>query len=136
MTRRLFEAVVTGLPFCIFKFSAGWLIASMGNKFLGWLVIGWAAVDLALNLAALASAKVSVCLLSNIGRLTGRPRGEDIFLALDTFLSFAIVAALIGFRLIRQVPEPWLSLWDLAVVLNVLGAGMARILGVTGRKIA
>jgi predicted membrane-bound mannosyltransferase len=134
MTRRIFEAAVTGLPFCIFKFSAGWLIASAGNKFLGWLVMGWAAVDLAFNLAALMTERVSVCLLSNVGRWTGNRRGEDLFLALDTFLSFAIVAALIGFRLIRQMPDPWLSLWDLAVVLNVLGAGLARVLRVAGRK--
>jgi hypothetical protein len=132
---KAFEAVVTGLPFCIFKFSAGWVIIGSGNKFLGGLVVGWAVVDLAFNLAALTSEKVSVCLLSNIGRWTGRQRGEDLFLALDTFLSFAIVAALIGFRLIRQVSEPWLSLWDLAVVLNVLGAGTARVLRVAGRRL-
>src|SRR5687767_9178201 len=114
--RRLWDAAVTGVPFGVFKVALGAWLADHRGGALGAVVVGWGILDIALNLAAVAVPGVSFCVLSNIGRRFGR---EDLLLAIDTLLSFAIVACMVGLGLVRELPDPVRRAYDLAVVLNV-----------------
>ena len=49
---------------------------------------------------------------------------EPFLLAVDTLCAFAIVATMIWFRLLGEVPGPLLRMWDVAVVSNVLAVGL------------
>lgn len=123
--RRLYDALLTGVPFGIFKMAAGWTLANHGAGYLGVLVMAWGGMDILLNVLTMAAPDhVSWCLLSNVGRLVD---GEERFLALDTFLSFAIVAAMIGFHLLPELPPALVRAWDLAVIGNVMGVGVDRL---------
>lgn len=123
-TRRLWDAALTGVPFGIFKVAFGvWLADHVGHA-AGAVVVVWGLLDIALNLAAVAVPRVSYCLLSNAGRWFGR---EDLLLAIDTLLSFGIVACMVGSGLVRELPDALRRAYDLAVVLNVLAAGLERV---------
>lgn len=43
------------------------------------------------------------------------------------FLSFALVAIVVGLGLLAHLPRWALILWNMSVVLNVLGAGIGRL---------
>jgi hypothetical protein len=51
---------------------------------------------------------------------------QDFGNSLDVLISFSLVAYLVGAGLLRLLPAPLLALWNAAVVLNVLGAGLGR----------
>lgn len=124
--RRAYDALLTGVPFGIFKVAAGWTLG-IHVPVLGVLVILWGAVDILLNVLAIAApGQISYCLLSNLGRRRGEI-WEDRGLALDTFLSFAIVATLIGFQLLPSLPQMLWAAYDASVIANVLGAGLDRL---------
>jgi hypothetical protein len=94
--------------------------------------VAWGALDVLLNLAAILWPRsVGYCLLSNLGRRLGRraerPMLERRLLAIDTLLSFAIVATMIWFGRIASLPRPMVKLWELAVIANVLGVGIERV---------
>ena len=124
--RRAYDALLTGVPFGVFKVAAGWTLAE-GLPALGAFVAVWGLLDIALNLlAVLAPAHFSWCVLSNLGRHLG-PRWEDRLLALDTFIAFAIVSTMIGFRLLSGLPSVLGRVWDVAVICNVMGVGVDRL---------
>ncbi len=125
------EALTVGLPFCIFKILAGVLLGRWG---LALLALG--GVDAFLNLANLASLgalgkrAVPVCTLSILVPAWPRFRGldtEELATSLDVAVSFVIVAAVIGLGYIKAFSHLEVSLWNLAVVLNVLGAGLFQV---------
>lgn len=122
--RRLWDAALTGVPFGVFKVAFGAWLLDRAPPALGVAIIAWGVLDIALNVAAIFVPGVSYCVLSNIGRRVGR---EDLLLAVDTFLSFAIVAVMIGLGLVRELPDALRRTYDLAVVLNVLAAGAERV---------
>lgn len=124
--RRAYDALLTGIPFGVFKVAAGWTLAE-GLPAVGAFVAVWGLLDIALNLlAVLAPGRFSWCVLSNLGRRRG-PAWEDRFLAVDTFLSFAIVASMIGLHLLADLPPVLSQAWDVAVIGNVLGVGLDRM---------
>ena len=124
--RRAYDALLTGIPFGVFKVAAGWTLAE-GVPALGAFVAVWGLLDIVLNvLAVFAPAHFSWCLLSNVGRRRG-PAWEERFLAVDTFLSFAIVATMIGLHLLADLPPALSHAWDVAVIGNVLGVGLDRM---------
>ena len=57
----------------------------------------------------------------------GSPEWADLGIALDVVLSFVLVALVIGFGLLAELPPTLLPVWSFAVVLNVLGAGISRL---------
>ncbi len=127
---RLWDVALVGLPFAVFKMAAGWVLLDHVGPGLGVLVFAWGAADALLNLISLPRPNwVGHCLLSNTGRLIDRrrKRWENIFLAGDTLLSFVIVAAMIWFGLLDQLPPLLGRLWDAAVVGNVIGAGVGQL---------
>jgi hypothetical protein len=123
------EILTVGLPFCVFKLSAG-LIALRAPSLaaLGYALVALGAVDVVLNVANLASLAIvrrrvgGVCLAEVVLR-----RRNDLGLALDVCLSFGIVAVVIGCGLLWRLPHWTLRIWNVAVVVNVLGAGAGRL---------
>ena len=47
--------------------------------------------------------------------------------SLDTITAFILVAGGVGFGLIAQLPPQQRSIWGACTVLNVMGAGLARL---------
>ncbi|MCO5170249.1 MAG: hypothetical protein M9894_28270 [Planctomycetes bacterium] len=131
LRRRVWDAAMTGVPFGVFKLGLGVYLHAHVAPALGVVVVVWGALDVLLNLVALAAPRVSFCLLSNVGRLLdarSRQGGwEALLLAVDTLLSFGIVAGMVGLRLLPDLPEALRRAWDVAVVLNVLAAGLERV---------
>lgn len=130
------EIVSVGLPFCSFKLLTGLvLLANPALHVLGYALLVLGAIDLALNLANLVSLVTrrrrasGVCLLDLVvRRLENAETPSDLGIALDVFLSFALVAVVVGFGVIPRIPAWALPIWNLSVVLNVLGAGIGRLL--------
>ena len=132
----LIEVITVGLPFCAFKVLTGTVLQSRA-----WLApAGWALVSLGLvdsllnlaNLGALAlgrSRVVGVCCTQLLVRWR-KPKGgawDDLGISIDIALSFALVALVIGFGLLPTLSPVALHVWNVAVVLNVLGAGFGRL---------
>jgi hypothetical protein len=130
--RRLWLVALTGLPFALFKVGGGMAAAEDVHPYVGFAFVAWGVLDGLLNVAVLAApVHVSFCFLSNLGRfLDGRwprPGHEQLFLAIDTFATFAIVASMIWFNRTARLAEPMPTLWTLAVIGNILGVGMERV---------
>jgi hypothetical protein len=137
----LLEVVTTGLPFCVFKALTGLHLLRLGATFPGWALLALAAVDVAINLTNLGALVVTrrraapACTFavatSRWGRGLGAPPAdlEDLGNAADVLLSFVLVAAIVGLGQIPALPALHLQIWNNAVVLNVLGAGLSRLHG-------
>ena len=55
------------------------------------------------------------------------PKWQDLGNSIDVLLSFSLVAIVIGGGFIKQLTPDHLYLWNLAVILNVFGAGSSRL---------
>lgn len=132
MIAACFEIFTVGLPFCAFKLIAGIALSQY------WLT-AWGIIDTFINLGNFFSLAISrkrftdVCLLSLAFRLVRRPdsaqltRWLDLGAATDMFLSFAIVAFMLGGGFLPGLPRLHLQVWNISVILNVLGAGSVRL---------
>jgi len=132
MIAALFEILTVGLPFCAFK-----IIAGLGLKQL-WLTI-WGLLDLAINainllaLVILRRRLFDACLLSFLVRLVKKPDRDvrsywqDLGNAIDVGFSFAIVALMLGGGFLSLLEPLQLKIWNISVILNVLGAGSFRL---------
>jgi len=119
-----------GLPFCVFKLLTGLIVVGMPSvRGLGYALLALGTIDAVLNLGNLAALvtlhrRVSgVCLAAIALR-----KHPDLALAIDVFVSFGLVAVVIGGGLFGRIPGWAQPIWNLAVVLNVLGAGIGRLL--------
>jgi hypothetical protein len=132
----LVEIATVGLPFCVFKIATGLhLIGLSGGAVAGWPLLALGVADVLLNLANAGSVVVrarprrQICVLHGL-LIAGRnaeSRWGEVGLALDMMLAFTLVAAMLGLGQLPFLPSPWGALWNLAVVLNVLGAGGLRL---------
>jgi len=139
--------ITIGLPFAGFKILFGWAMPQLwqGNlvQILGIALIALGTADLAVNLLNLFSyllrgrALMQVCVLANIFHLFGRKeipghehriRSADFGTALDVMLSFTLVALAVGLNLLPRFGETERQIWNTGVVINVLGAGISRIM--------
>jgi hypothetical protein len=131
LAARLRAALLTGVPFGIFKIGGGWAAWHDLHPAVGAVFMAWGAIDVALNLAAVIHPRrVSYCLLSNAGRLLDHRRTgatEQLLLALDTLLSFGIVSSMILAHRMAALPPVMVRVWELAVVANILGVGVGRV---------
>jgi hypothetical protein len=128
----LIEIITIGLPFCAFKILSGLL---WGQHWLTALGL----IDLVINVLNLGFLIITrkrlmdACLLSLIVRKFKRPSPQrksmwqDFGNSLDVFLSFTIVAIMIGGQFLQLLPANHMNLWNLAVILNVFGAGYGRL---------
>jgi len=138
-----FQAMTIGVPFCIFKLLFGILsirICMEQSSFLllfGWLVIAWASVDLAMNLARVLyhlsgrESPVEYCIIAQAGRIYGRPR---LFLAIDTFLSFSIICFVLWSGWIKDLGTVESYLWYAATTLNLISISLVNIWLELGRR--
>ena len=129
---RLWDVALVGLPFAVFKVGAGWFVHGHLGEVAGLVLIAWGVIDAVLNIVSLVFPRaVGYCLLSSAGRLADRvgpdAGRENILLAADSLLSFMIVAAMIWFGLLAELPPVLARLWDAAVVCNVVGAGVGQL---------
>ena len=132
--RRWLEAAeigTVGLPFCAFKAITGAHLIGLGLAPIGAPLLALGAVDLALNTINLVTTlaagdrRVPTCALhAALGR---DPRRTEIALALDMMLAFTLVAGMLGAGVLPSLPGPSLAAWNVAVILNVLGAGGMRL---------
>ncbi len=128
---RLWSVGFTGIPFGIYKAGGGLAAYQDLNPAFGLLIIAWGLLDIGLNLVSLAwPRQVAQCALANLGRWLDR-RGsqgqEQLWLALDTLLAFAIVSTMIWFNRSAALPAPLPLLWVLAVIASIMGVGIERV---------
>ena len=131
----LSEVVTVGLPFCVFKLLTGLVaLETTGAKPLGMALLALGTCDAVVNAVNLLSLAfrgrraMGICVLDVAWHSRGGGRPEDLGIALDVFLSFALVAVAIGAGWLGRL-RPWaLTSWNVAVILNVLGAGIGRLL--------
>jgi hypothetical protein len=129
------EVATVGLPFCAFKLIMGRLLLRFEHAHaagVALLVLG--AIDVGLNLVNLLftlggqPGRIGVCTFQQLVALRRPADGawREFGLSLDALFSFALVACMVGLGLLRRLAPGELALWNLAVVLNVLGAGVGR----------
>jgi hypothetical protein len=115
------------MPFCVFKLVTGLIALDSAAAPVGYALVALGSIDLVLNTLNLFALLVlrrrisGVCLADVLLR-------DGLGLAVDVFLSFGLVAIAIGAGLLSDAPAWTLPIWNIAVVLNVLGAGVGRLL--------
>jgi hypothetical protein len=130
----LVEVVTVGLPFCAFKIITGLDLVSSGLAS-GWILIVLGALDAALNavngitVAWNGVRRAPICALDALFAPRGPGQGphRELGLALDTMLAFTLVAGMIALNRLGALPAASRGAWNVAVVLNVLGAGGIRL---------
>lgn len=127
---QLAEVVTVGLPFCVFKLLTGLIAIETVLAPVGYVLLALGTADVVLNLLnfgalLVARRRVGAVCVADLALRKYRARG--LGLAVDVFVSFALVAVVVGAGLIARVPAWALPLWNFSVVLNVLGAGVGRL---------
>ncbi|HEY1097513.1 MAG TPA: hypothetical protein VGF99_01240 [Myxococcota bacterium] len=136
----LLEVVTVGFPFCAFKLLSGSLLinGSSSAGHVGGIVLTVLGItDIIVNVVnalALVLAKrrvLEACTLALFSRgVRRRSRAAwtwaELGSGVDVLLSMSIVAAMIGFGGIPRLSPTLLTVWNAAVISNVLGAGVAR----------
>ena len=129
------EIVSVGLPFCVFKALTGVIALHASLRPAAYALLALAAIDTVLNLVNLAGLLVvGRRVVGTCFTAVALGRGNDVGIALDVFLSFSLVALVVGAGLLAHLPAPALPVWNTAVVLNVLGAGIGRLLEAVRRR--
>lgn len=134
--RVIWDALLTGVPFGIFKMGTGYYLWTFHGFNIAVLLMAWGLIDLATNLvAAFWPRPLPYCLLSAFGRyldrqdiLESKNRFEPIFLALDSLLSFVLISGMIWFHAIPELGSPLSRIWEFSVVCQVIGVGVSRVL--------
>ena len=146
MRKYTFEVICIGIPFSLFKIIMGQTLLSNSTVILGYVFIALGAIDLFINLTNLLSLSIfnkrifKHCLLSYLvglllplfPRLTHKGP-KDMGVALDTLVSFTIVAIMIGCGWLKSLNSIQNIVWNWAVILNVLYAGVSRVIEASRR---
>ncbi|MCU0632187.1 MAG: hypothetical protein MUC66_04330 [Methanolinea sp.] len=136
-SRPLFLSLTIGIPFCIFKLLFG-VIAVRVVTFphhgvlaaFGWLVIFWAGTDLVMNagraLLDLLNRKApfEFCVIAQLGAYFHMPL---VFLAVDTFFSFAIICVMLWSGWITLLTPNEAYLWYAATTLNLISLSLVLL---------
>jgi hypothetical protein len=138
----LVEVFTVGLPFCAFKvLTGGWLFRMPSLAPVGAVLVALGGVDALLNSVNAGSLilwrrrALPVCGLHFLAQRLG-PTFADLGLGVDALLSFSLVALMVACGAIATLPGPGATLWSVAVVANVLGAGVLRLAHGFGRRAA
>jgi hypothetical protein len=137
-------AVLTiGFPFGAFKLLLGLvslkILPSPFDTLIGFALIIFSFLDIMINLLNLITLVfqnrylTDVCLLTMFfemikGNSENGKAWKEFGTALDVMLSFFIVAVIVGGDLTRYFPKFGMTLWSMSVVINVLGAGLSRMM--------
>jgi hypothetical protein len=134
--RPFFLSLTIGIPFCIYKLLLGITavrIGSAGNlplTYFGWLVIGWAGLDLVMNLSRVVfdlihkPAPFEYCSIAQLGRFFCAPL---VFLAIDTLLSFLIICFMLWSGWIATLTPFESVLWYTATTLNLISLSLVSL---------
>ncbi|MFH1261842.1 MAG: hypothetical protein V1495_00110 [Pseudomonadota bacterium] len=141
----LFNVVTVGFPFCAFKILTGLTLQTMDVpttvKRIGVLLVCLGVIDLVINgvnfvsLAIRGRRWLDACLFALLMRSIKSPAEhtdwswQDLGNSLDVLLSFTLVACAIGFGMLKLMNSPAVTIWNVSVVFNVLGAGLGRLGG-------
>ncbi len=129
-------SLTIGLPFCIFKLLFGLAAMDAGSRGdpllsgFGLIVTVWAGMDLAMNIGRIGfdlanrPAGFEYCTIAEMGRLFKRPM---VFLALDTFLTFLIISAMLWSGWITRMTPAELILWYSATTLNLVSLSLVSL---------
>lgn len=134
----LMSIITIGFPFAAYKFLAGDIIMNALDGALCLVLFYffsiWAIVDFMLNFNAMMNILISgknhdpVCFLAFIAKKMSKLlRIKGIGEALDLFLSFSMVACIVGGCLLSKLSDGYIYLWNISTVVNVLGAGVVRL---------
>ena len=138
--RRVWDALLTGVPFGIFKALTGYYLGLHGHTWIAAPLITWGCLDICTNfLAATLSRRVPYCLLSGVGRAFDRRnrwrhgrRFETLGLAFDSLLSFILQALMIWFHCIPDL-GPYRRIWEISVISQVISVGLTRVMLAWGK---
>lgn len=149
---RWWHAILTGLPYGVYKMGTGWYLWAIAGHDWGWILIGWGLLDFSTNLfSAFWSRSIPYCLLSALGYYLDRHlywqrrrssraqddrppaaerpfRWEELALGVDALFSFSLVSWMIWNGNIPKIQPAFRRAWDVAVISNVLAVGLSRIL--------
>lgn len=129
--QRIYEALLTGVPYGFFKFFSGWCLLSTSYALAGWLLVAVGMLDILLNLVGVFKPEpFPLCTLVLLGRGLSGYQGakkDEPFLALDTLISFTLVSSMIWFGGIPLLTPTFGRLWDVCVILNIVSVGVARV---------
>ena len=135
----ILSILTIGFPFVGYKILAGIVVSRLFEGALlaemaSVLFIVWGLIDLLLNTISLHAVccrgklHYSVCLLSIISKKhSAMSKYRDFGEALDIMLSFMIVSFVVWQNLFTLMDETQVKLWNICTVVNVLGAGIARL---------
>lgn len=131
-----FLSITIGLPFCMFKLLFGICAVRVASGEQAWLfffglfIICWASVDLAMNIGragldiAKKPAPFEYCTIAQAGRMVQMPY---VFLAFDTFLSFAIICFMLWSGWIGELTLPEAYVWYTATTLNLISLSVVSL---------
>ncbi len=131
--RPLFLSLTIGIPFVVYKFLFGITLIRFGAglpfpaDLAGWIVTGWSLADLGMNVGRQLydirhrPAPFEYCTIAQIGRFFSMPM---VFLAVDTFLSFAIICAMLWSGWIAMLSRVEGAFWNAATTLNLISLSL------------
>jgi len=135
-SRPFFLSFTIGIPFCIFKLLFGLTAMRRGDPdnlflwFFGGAIIIWATTDLLMNAGRSAFdllhriAPFEYCTIAEVGRIFHKPM---VFLAIDTFLTFGIICAMLWSGWITTLTVFESYLWYAATTLNLISLSLVTI---------
>lgn len=129
----ILEILTIGLPFCAFKILSGLYWRQYWLTGLGFIDLIINASNL-IGLIFLRKRVMDACLLSLLTRKimaspeSQKNRWQDLGNSLDVFVSFSIVALMIGGNFLKDLSSVDMNIWNVSVILNVFGAGYSRVL--------
>ncbi len=134
--RPFFLSFTIGIPFCLFKLLFGITAIQIGRPqdlFLmisGGGIIIWAVGDLTMNIGRSVldllnrPAPFEFCIIAQVGRIIHKP---GVFLAFDTFLTFAIICAMLWSGWIAKLTLFESVLWYTATTLNLISLSVVSL---------
>ncbi|HXX55965.1 MAG TPA: hypothetical protein VEI81_07700 [Methanoregula sp.] len=134
--RPVFLSLTIGIPFCIFKLLFGLTAIRTGGDMgpalpvIGWGIVVWAGADAILNTGRIVldllnrPAWFEYCTIAEAGRFFHRP---NVFLAVDTLLTFSIICAMLWSGWIARLDTVGSYLWYSATTLNLISLSLVSL---------
>jgi len=134
--RPFFLSLTIGIPFCTYKMLLGFTAVRIGTggnvplTYVGWLITGWAGLDLVMNLVRVISdllhrpARLEYCTIAQLGRFFCAPMA---FLAIDTLLSFTIICFMLWSGWIAILTPVETMFWYAATTLNLISLSIVSL---------
>lgn len=134
--RPFFLSCTIGIPFCIFKILFGVTVLNIGMTgggpllVFGAIVTIWACCDLLMNTGRSVldlfghPAPFEYCTIAQLGSIFGQPL---VFLAIDTFITFAIICSMLWTGWIASLNMAESILWYAATTMNLISLSLVSL---------